>query len=135
MTTEREGPITIGVERVTEHEDGGATYHFTMDHAATQAMAQIGLETVMLCATYGVDLQDALGSVRRASSAPRGVTTPLMLYQALREAVHGRNGYVEPNPRDLRCVTVDAWFDLHEVAERLSGAARRASAEGGEEGA
>jgi hypothetical protein len=54
----------IGVDKVVEHDDGGATYAFDMNHAATQAMAQYGLELVLVCAAYGVDIQDALNAVR-----------------------------------------------------------------------
>lgn len=54
----------IGVDKVLEHDDGGATYTFDMNHAATQAMAQYGLELVLCCAAYGVDIQDALDAVR-----------------------------------------------------------------------
>lgn len=132
MTVERSGPITIGVERVTEHADGGATYHFTMDHAATQAMAQIGLEVVMLCAAYGVDLRAALEGVRGGASLPGGVT-PLALHEALLR--HANGGYVDPDADDLRCVTVDAWLNLYEVAAWLNRAPRRASAEAVEESA
>ena len=59
----------IGVDKVLEHEDGGATYTFDMNHKATQAMAQYGLELVLVCAAYGVDIQDALDNVREMKDA------------------------------------------------------------------
>jgi len=57
-------PFRIIVNKVLEHEDGGATYTFDMDHAATQSIAQCGLELILLCAAYGVDIQDAFDSIR-----------------------------------------------------------------------
>jgi hypothetical protein len=57
-------PFRIVVDRVLEHEDGGATYTFDMNHKATQAMAQYGLELILICAAYGVDIQDAFDSIR-----------------------------------------------------------------------
>jgi hypothetical protein len=56
--------ITIG--KLAEHEDGGGTYTFDMNHTATQAiqaMAQYGLDLVIRCAAYGVDIQDALDNI------------------------------------------------------------------------
>ena len=69
MTDEvQEGPFHIVVDKVLEHEDGGATYTFDMNHKATQAMAQYGLELVVVCAAYGVDIQDAFDSIRNLGS-------------------------------------------------------------------
>jgi hypothetical protein len=47
-----------------EHDDGGATYTFEMSHKTTQSMAQYGLELILICAAYGVDIQDAFDSIR-----------------------------------------------------------------------
>jgi hypothetical protein len=60
----QEDPFHILVDKVVEHEDGGATYTFEMNHKATQAMTQYGLELVLICAAYGVDIQDAFDSIR-----------------------------------------------------------------------
>jgi hypothetical protein len=57
-------PFYIVVSKVVEHEDGGATYSFDMNHAATQAMAQYGLELIIICAAYSVDIQDALDNIQ-----------------------------------------------------------------------
>ena len=54
----------IGVDKVVEHEDGGATYTFDMNPAATQSMANYGLQLILVCAAYGVDIQDAFDSIR-----------------------------------------------------------------------
>jgi hypothetical protein len=59
-----DGPHHMTVERVVEHDDGGATYTFEMSHKTTQSMAQYGLELILICAAYGVDIQDAFDSIR-----------------------------------------------------------------------
>jgi hypothetical protein len=56
------------VSKVVEHEDGGATYTFEMNHAATQAMAQYGLELIIICAAYSIDIQDALDNIQNLGS-------------------------------------------------------------------
>jgi hypothetical protein len=57
-------PFYIVVDKVVEHEDGGATYAFEMNHKATQAMAQHGLDLIIRCAAYSVDIQDALDNIQ-----------------------------------------------------------------------
>lgn len=69
MEEVQEDPFYIVVDKVKEHEDGGATYTFEMNHKATQAMCQYGLELVLICAAYGVDIQDALDNVRKMKDA------------------------------------------------------------------
>ena len=54
----------LAVEKVVEHDDGGATYTFEMSHKTTQSMAQCGLELILICAAYGIDIQDAFDSIR-----------------------------------------------------------------------
>ena len=63
MMTE-DGPHHIIVEKVVEHDDGGATYTFEMNDKTTQSMTQYGLELILICAAYGVDIQDAFDSIR-----------------------------------------------------------------------
>ena len=60
-----DGPHYMNVEKVVEHDDGGATYTFEMNHKTTQSMAQYGLELILICAAYGVDIQDAFDSIRK----------------------------------------------------------------------
>ena len=62
MITENE----ILVEKVVEHEDGSATYTFEMSHKATKAIAQYGLELILLCAAYGINMNDAFDIIRAA---------------------------------------------------------------------
>lgn len=49
---------TIGVEKVTEHEDGSATYTLHMSDAARDKLAREGLELVLYCAATETDLQE-----------------------------------------------------------------------------
>ena len=56
-------PFYIGVEETTEHEDGSATYTFTVDEKAALNMAQIGLEFTVYCAAYQLDLQYVLDNL------------------------------------------------------------------------
>ncbi len=60
----QEDPFYIVVEEVKEHEDGGATYTFEMNQKATEAMCQYGMQLVMICAAYGVDIEDAFDCIR-----------------------------------------------------------------------
>ena len=57
-------PFNISVEKVVEHEDGGATYSFDMDEKAAVHMAQIGLEFTVFCAAYQLDLQYVLTNLK-----------------------------------------------------------------------
>ena len=50
----------IVVTDVTEHEDGSATYTFDMDDASSKKMAELGIELILTCAAYGLDIQEAL---------------------------------------------------------------------------
>ena len=55
MTT----PSTIVVTNVVDHEDGSATYSFDMDSGSTSRLVELGLEFVLTCAAYKLDIQDA----------------------------------------------------------------------------
>jgi hypothetical protein len=57
--TENE-PFQVVVTNVEEHEDGAATYSFAMDDKAQVEIANIGLEFMLYCASYGLDLQYVL---------------------------------------------------------------------------
>jgi len=59
-TTESKEPFYIGVEEVSEHEDGSATYSFMMDDVATKEITELGLQFVLYCGAAKVDIQDAL---------------------------------------------------------------------------
>lgn len=55
---------TIVITDVVEHEDGSATYTFDMDDASTKKITELGLEFILTCAAYGIDIQDALTHIR-----------------------------------------------------------------------
>jgi len=61
--TENE-PFQVVVTNVEEHEDGAATYSFAMDDKAQVEIANIGLEFMLYCASYGLDLQYALENLK-----------------------------------------------------------------------
>jgi hypothetical protein len=58
MTEEQLGTIVIADS--VEHEDGSATYTFDMDEASSKKVTELGLEFILTCAAYGLDIQDAL---------------------------------------------------------------------------
>ena len=51
---------TIVITDTVEHPDGSATYTFDMDDASTKKITELGLEFILTCAAYGLDIQDAL---------------------------------------------------------------------------
>lgn len=59
-TMESKEPFYIGVEEVSENEDGSATYSFIMDDVAAKEITNLGLQFVLYCGAAQVDIQDAL---------------------------------------------------------------------------
>ena len=57
MTDEK--PFMIGVEEVTEHEDGSATYTFHFEDHVKKNLAELGLKFILYCGVAEVDIQDA----------------------------------------------------------------------------
>lgn len=55
-----EEPFAIGIEEVTNHEDGSATYHFICSEEASEKLRNIGMEFILYCAAAEMDIQDAL---------------------------------------------------------------------------
>ena len=53
-----EAPIHIGVEKVTENEDGSATYTFHMSDEASEEMSALGLKMVLSCGVTQTDIED-----------------------------------------------------------------------------
>lgn len=51
---------TIVITDTVEHPDGSATYTFDMDDASSKKMAELGIELILTCAAYGLDIQEAL---------------------------------------------------------------------------
>ena len=57
-------PFQVVVTNVEEHEDGAATYSFELDDRAKEYVANIGLEFMLYCAAYELDLQYALDNLK-----------------------------------------------------------------------
>lgn len=62
MTDEKIGNdlAMIVVTDVVEHEDGSATYTFDIDDVSSKKITELGLEFILTCAAYGLDIQEAL---------------------------------------------------------------------------
>lgn len=56
---------TIVITDTVEHEDGSATYTFDMDDKSSKKITELGLEFILTCAAFGLDVQDALGLISR----------------------------------------------------------------------
>jgi pilus assembly protein TadC len=50
----------IVVTDVKENEDGSATYTFDIDDTSSKKITELGLEFILTCAAYGLDIADAL---------------------------------------------------------------------------
>jgi hypothetical protein len=61
MTDEQLGIIVIA--DTVEHEDGSATYTFDIDDESSKKITELGLEFILTCAAYGLDIQDALNCI------------------------------------------------------------------------
>jgi hypothetical protein len=59
-----EEPFQVVVTNVEEHEDGAATFSFELDDRAKEYVANIGLEFMLYCAAYELDLQYALDNLK-----------------------------------------------------------------------
>ena len=57
---------TIIIADTIEHEDGSVTHTFDMDDASTKKITELGLEFILTCAAYGLDIQQALEDIRWA---------------------------------------------------------------------
>lgn len=59
----KEEPFYIRVVDEVEHEDGSATYSFDLDQKAQSSLAKIGLEVVIFCAAYQLDIQEVFDHI------------------------------------------------------------------------
>jgi len=50
----------IVITDTVEHEDGSATYTFDLDDASSKKITELGLEFILTCAAYRLDINDAL---------------------------------------------------------------------------
>ena len=53
-------PAMLIVTDVIENEDGSATYTFDIDDISSKKITELGLEFILTCAAYGLDIADAL---------------------------------------------------------------------------
>jgi hypothetical protein len=62
MTSEKIGNdlAMIVVTNITENDDGSATYTFDIDDVSSKKITELGLEFILTCAAYRLDIQDAL---------------------------------------------------------------------------
>ena len=56
-------PFYIRFVGEKEHEDGSATYSFDLDQKAQRSLAKIGLEVVIFCAAYQLDIQEVFDHI------------------------------------------------------------------------
>ena len=50
----------IVITDTVEHEDGSATYTFDLDDASSKKVTELGLEFILTCAAYDLDIHEAL---------------------------------------------------------------------------
>lgn len=63
-----EGPFMIKVVDEIEHPDGSATYSFDLDEGAEKGLVKLGLEFVLYCAAYELDIGYVLDNLKRLKS-------------------------------------------------------------------
>lgn len=62
MSDDKVGHIVI--TDVVEQGDGGATYSFDLDKKTEKLVAELGLQLILICGAYGLDIEDALQAVQ-----------------------------------------------------------------------
>lgn len=55
--------VAVGTD-VVEQEDGRATYSFDLDKKTEKLVAELGLQLILICGAYGLDIEDALQAVQ-----------------------------------------------------------------------
>ena len=63
MSDLKEEPFYVRIVGEVEHEDGSATYSFDLDQKAQSSLAKIGLEVVIFCAAYQLDIQEVFDHI------------------------------------------------------------------------
>lgn len=61
MSDDKVGYLVI--TDVVEREDGSATYTFDLDKQSQKVVVELGLRLTLICAAYGIDIEDALQSI------------------------------------------------------------------------
>jgi hypothetical protein len=54
----------IVVHHIEEHEDGSATINFTLGKDAQRGLVELGMELILTCAAYQLDVKEALSRLR-----------------------------------------------------------------------
>lgn len=62
-------PFVVKVVDTIEHEDGSTTLSFDLDEETKEGLCKIGLEFVLYCAAYELDLQYVLDNLKRLKDA------------------------------------------------------------------
>jgi hypothetical protein len=65
MTSEKIGKelAMIVITDTVEHEDGSATYTFDIDDVSSKKITELGLEFILTCAAYRLDIHEALNHI------------------------------------------------------------------------
>jgi hypothetical protein len=53
----------IVVTNITENDDGSATYTFDIDNESSKKITELGLEFILTCAAYRLDIHEALNHI------------------------------------------------------------------------
>jgi len=64
------------VTDVIENDDGSATYTFDIDDISSKKITELGLEFILTCAAYGLDIADALKVLADYGKSIEGSDTP-----------------------------------------------------------
>lgn len=62
--------FVVAVSNVKEHEDGSATYSFELNEDAQKGLCKLGLEFMLYCAAYELDLGYVLDNLKRLKDDP-----------------------------------------------------------------
>ena len=73
------------VTDVIENEDGSATYTFDIDEISSKKITELGLEFILTCAAYGLDIADALKHLSEYGKSIEGPFTPDEVEELLNE--------------------------------------------------
>jgi len=55
----------IVITNITENDDGSVSYTFDIDDVSSKKITELGLEFILTCAAYGLDIHDALVHLRK----------------------------------------------------------------------
>jgi len=76
----------IVVADVKENEDGSATYTFDIDDTSSKKITELGLEFILTCAAYGLDIADALKALADYGKSIEDLYTTEEVEELLKDA-------------------------------------------------